>query len=781
MTSVVVPTSALTPPPLPPLTGKSNALKQYLHDHKEVKWLTLTLAVTTLGLIASLVVTYAYLKPKNKTGSTANGGACAGGKAPVVSSTGKVTNPFTKVVKDAKGVCSCVVDVPALNALCLATRRPDTNDTWDEYDSATQSCVKTKTPRCDQQMCDAEYCTSASVVKMLPPLHKVTLDGKCANPTLLSVQQLCAQLPNTAWKYPDCITIVTQKVINAYDVKGTTTHINGVLSYAYVPAVAGSVLLLRYRVTAGDGKLSDTGNVVLQRESLQCSFPTAGGAREQGCFDFEVYFTRPLEPGAYTLEFTGSGDNINLSSETPTSMTLPLATATVDGGDPALNPVPSAELADNYFSDEAFMNKWIVHLKSLNSTASARYQSDNAFSFLPSPLPRPLPVFVRTVASSKQYGAALAPADLCPLVEHTTLNAQFVVVAWAAPAVAVRYNVTKSVGGVEQVLLSDADGALNSLPAFVDRISVGDVCNYTVCAYRIADGAAGSGDTPGNNNNTYATSNSRSEQVSLCVTGEPFPEEVCAQIACPAEQCALPPVMWSEPTGCVWYPNDQARSDSYCAAQHPAELHLAAPQQNTCMPVGKSYPRVMRLPLPCDEANRVVACPRALPLGTTADTIDNEENFVARVANANLAPSAAYSSYFMCGPLQSPATWGTSTGTCDDDDSACKSFAAAGAAGGSWVAAASSPDGELRFEQKNSCPTFTLLYKKGAKTCERVYDGSGTFPTKDCDCTEDCDSRYVCDPSSANLCGETFPGKGMDIETCTQSWIQDLCRKNNHI
>jgi len=69
----------------------------------------------------------------------------------------------------------------------------------------------------------------------------------------------------------------------------------------------------------------------------------------------------------------------------------------------------------------------------------------------------------------------------------------------------------------------------------------------------------------------------------------------------------------------------------------------------------------------------------------------------------------------------------------------------------------------LRFEQKNSCPTFTLMYKKGAKTCERVYDGSGTFPTKDCDCTKDCDSRYVCDPSRANLCGETFPGKGIPI------------------
>lgn len=679
-----VPTDAASPAVR---RSSSTSLKECFKNHKEVRCLTYLLGGTTLGLIASLVVTYAYLKPQHKA-DNGGGGKCGQGTAtPVVNQAGKVTNPMKKAMKDAKGVCRCTDDIPGLNALCLATRRTQTNDTWDAYDSKTQSCVKTETTSCEQDLCDANYCTSESVVNMLPPIHKLTLDGKCANPTLLSVEQLCALQPNTAWKYPECVSIVAQKLIKTYDVTGTTTHINGVLSYEYVAAVPQR-LSLRYIIKASDGATMDIGNVVMISEALGCSSAgrlKASNEEQGGCYNFEVYFTRPLVPGTYTLELTVTGDYIHLISETPTSVTLPLATATPKGGDPAMNPVPSADLADKYFTDEAFMNQWIVHLKSINTEASMVSRSNDTFLFLPSPLPRPLPAFVRTVASSKQYGAALAPLELCPLVEHTTLNAQFVVVAWAPSTNdRVRYTVTKSLGGKEQLLLSEADTALNSMPVFVDRISVGDVCNYTVCA-------------------TTSDTDTRSEQVSLCVTGEPFPDNVCSQIACPAEQCALPPMMWSEPPGCVWYPNDQARADAYCAAQYPGELHLAAAQQNACMSVGKSYPRVIRLPLAC-EANRVVACPRALPLGTTADTIDNDENFRARLENANVLrsnPDRLYSSYFMCGPLQSPTTWGTSSDACDDNDSACKSFAAAGDAGAPWVAAGSSPEGELRFEQKN--------------------------------------------------------------------------------
>ena len=689
----MVPTAGTTSALPKPLPSPSTSLKECFKNHREVRGLTYLLGVTTLGLIASLVVTYAYLKPQNKKADKA--GKCEGGGTPVVDTAGKVTNPLKKAMKDAKGVCRCIDDIPGLNALCLATRRTPSNDTWDAYDSKTQSCVKTETQSCEQTLCDAKYCTSESVLKTLQPIHKLTVDGKCVNPTLLSVEQLCALQPNTSWNYPDCLSILPQKVIKTYDVLGTTTHINGVLSYQYEPVVplAPGALFVRYSIKAGDGSITDTGNVVLVSEALGCSSrltsiaghsnnqkASTKGEEQGGCYNFEVYFTRALVPGTYTLELTVTGDYINLVSETPTSITLPLATATSEGGNPAMNPVPSAELADNYFTDEAFMNKWIVHLKSITTEASARSRSDDTFLFLPSALPRPLPVFVRTVASSKQYGAALAPPELCPLVEHTTLNAQFVVVAWAPSSDdGVQYGVTKSVGGKEQVLLGEGDTALNSMPVFVDRISVGDVCNYTVRAYHVSLGA-------------------RSERVSLCVTGEPFPNNVCAQIACPADQCALPPMMWSTPTGCVWYPNDQPRSDAYCAGQYPEQLHLAAAQQNACMPVGKSYPRVVRLPIAC-EAPRVVACPRALPLGTTADTIDNDENFRDRLQNAQL-PSKLYSSYFMCGPLQSPTTWGTSTGTCDDNDSACKSFANAGDSGSAWVEA-SSPEGELRFEQRN--------------------------------------------------------------------------------
>lgn len=682
---------------------------------------------TLLAAVISIIVTVKTAQQGLTTQSDTVVKCVSAKDVTINASTGVAEN----VLKTLNQKRECVDDLIGMNAACstapCSAVDPVNNlncmvpphQTWDEYNAELGRCVKSLHPSCEQQLCDAAYCSSPSVLDLLPTQHKITaFNGQCINPGETTVAAACNNLDNHTWLFPACLTTTPDPVITAEVTSATTSRLKGTLGYPRdaTSTVAATPELFTY--TLSNPLKAVSGNVVLGSANINCSDGLV-------CFDFEIYFgSQHMLPGTYKFSLqakpTWVQDTGLFSKVSVAPLSLNVVQNVDDSEYASMNPDPQASvvIAQQYYDDPEWMLKWLNRLKQLNPTLFVAGQLPRSFSLIPlNPHNTP----------RAPYFALLAPPEICPLEHNSLLSSQIIILGWNNVALPdslgpsentdfkVRYSVTKNRQGLvgSSVTLLSAgveDKSLNVYPVVADCIQVGDVWNYTIQAFV----------TSATNNWDYGNTRYKSEPVVVSVVGASFSEEVCHAVSKPAGAAQLPPWMWATPQGCVWYPNNQAAADYYCAVEYnqtrpgfnPDAIYLST-ASNKCEPLGKSYPKVTQewsSSSSCNSVNsnnhdavcftgdsseppRAATCKYALPLGSSADTVDNVSAFSQRMnnivnfhnvhaaANVDLTSISAtpeqqalyMTNYFKCGPSTSADTWGSGTpAECDALDFACQ-------------------------------------------------------------------------------------------------------------
>jgi hypothetical protein len=610
--------------------------------------------------------------------------------------TGVVTNPGNLVMPDKR---SCGENEQVLNALCLATRclspscAPGTS--WDAYNKTLKQCVKVTDPTCEQQACDAPYCTSASVINSLPPQHKLSAGGTCINPSETYIASQCNALPDHMWIFPDCKTTSVKPVIDTRTFQATTSQITGQMSYPV--NAADSNLLFTYKLTTLNGTKTGT---VSTRPDLGC--PESSVI----CLAFTINIpSSTLLPGTYELIVYGKpswSPQNTLQSVQPE--TIQLDTPTSTGVDPAMNPSPTRTVSSSTLLLPGWFTEALRLLKR-RFPFLVTSGSVDASTLLMQPEDQPGSPFM-TAAVTPNF-AALEGGKVMPY--------KFVVLAWPAVSgcgadASVKYDVLRQrsngVGAQAEVVVQ---GAVE--PEMIDLVRVGDVWDYTLRAYV---------------GTSYESATCRSEEVTITLVVTPFGDETCHQVTVDGivgQSNPVPPWMWSTPEGCRWDTTNVSARDYYCAFEFNKAVPSFSKDQvylfetsgtNKCGLLNPSYPQLSKSWVgaycSCEAGDttckkdlcfnglpsslqRLASCNSALTIGTSASTMDNEGAFAERMSNLmnfyrqhNVHPSLddevssiadtgeqlqLYSEYYNCGPDSDPKYWGSVAETCVPGDTSC--------------------------------------------------------------------------------------------------------------
>jgi hypothetical protein len=666
----------------------------------------------------------------SSSSSSSGGSTIDCGTPPTVDpATGAVTNYTNVAMPDGK---TCGENVSALSALCLRSRCTDAskctmpNSTWDTYVAGGHACTKVTNPTCEQQACDAPYCTSASMVALVPLQHKLTGSANaCVNPSEVSVASLCNTLPDGehVYVFPDCRTASTQKVILTRTFTRTTRLVEGQLSFP--PLDKWDQLQFTYKLSALNG--STTG-LVSVRPDTGCTVSSDICMR----FTINVPSTTVLLPGTYSLTVYATAPWSPLpllQSVNPESVQLALPAAT-PGVNPALNPMPTTSAAantmalNNWFSTQlkvlankpAYMDLNITVPKT-SCMSGCEVNVKDMLQVTPDPASAPLLLFAAT-------------PNIIPLEANKIMPYQFLVMTWptpanvasvcaAAPNDPLYYDVvrarTNGTGSTEAVLTHSL------YPEVLDIVRVGDAWNYTMTAYQ---------------GSSYSTSTCKSEPVVVSVHVPAFDDQLCHQVVPPSTVSGnpLPPWMWATPQGCQWDTSNLGAQDYYCAFEYNkdlSELRFDATKLNLyeqagstrCGALQPSYATLTRswaAPFAtCEEGNtsctsaacfsgyaepapRVAVCNAELQVGTSATAVTNASAFAERMANLmnyysvhNVHPELdsqidaikntsaqvdLYNKhYYNCGPATQSDAWGVASSACAVGDAgACQQAVAQG-------------------------------------------------------------------------------------------------------
>lgn len=647
------------------------------------------------------------------------------GAAPTVDPvTGAVTNYKNMVMPDGQ---TCGENVAALNALCLASRCTDptyctaVNASWDAYSTGGHSCINVTNPTCEQQPCDAPYCTSSSVVATLPPQHKVSINvnGRitCENVPESTVASLCNNLSEEhVYIFPDCRVAATKKTILTRSSTMTTGLIQGLLSF---PAGDGKYeeMVFSYKLNTLNGSTYGTVSV---RPDIGCDVST------DICLHFTIYPQPGLKPGVYSLTVyaTPLWTTVPLLESTQAE-SLPLTASEVSSTvKPQLNPKPDVTSATNTMTIPNWFKTALSVLANkapyndLNivvptstcgaPTTGCAVSVSDMIRITPEPSTLPLLLFAAT-------------PSFIPLENNKIMPYQFLVMVWpqidaatlaaACPSTSTEplyYDVTRTrtngVGSTETLITHSI------YPELLDIVRVGDSWNYTLVAYQ------------GSN---YADSKCKSQPVVVTVNVKPFDDATCHQVVPPSTVSGnpLPPWMWATPQGCQWDTSNLGAQDYYCAFEYnkdlsdlkfdPTNLYLYEQSGSTrCGLVSPSHPTLIRA-WPSSFANcasdnktcqqqacttgykdpdeRSAVCSAQLQVGTSAAPISGGTSFVQRLSNlmnfynnhnvhkeldTQIAPiqdataqAELYSSYYYnCGPGTNKTEWGIDPSWCGQND-----------------------------------------------------------------------------------------------------------------
>lgn len=614
--------------------------------------------------------------------------------------TGLLTNyTHTPLAPDFK---TCGENETILSALCTQTRCLDTKqcdvatgETWDAYKSDTHACIKVDKPSCAQQMCDAPYCVSSTVLNSLPPLHKIELsDGSCVNPSETEVAQLCTKLgPDHVWVFPNCNTVSVQRVIQVQVTSSTTRAITGT---GTVPSTAVNAL--------ADMQFSYTLQGLTRTMSGAASItPALCTDAASVCFNFTLHLPQDVNdkqqamahdapsppPGTYTLTMFAKpswSPVATLQSDQPQSVNV-VQPPIENGVDPNLNPLPTLSASYTAAQNKEWFLDTLFDLSISERLMNLLIQVPPASTFQPSQL---------LLEEASPFLTAAATPDIIPLEGGRLMPYKLVFLSWVpvVSSATVYYSVTRArsngVGGTEQVLTQSL------YPRFLDVVRIGDTWDYTLLA---------------------TTSTVRSEPVTLTLVVTPFTDKaVCHKVKVNNVQDPMPPWMWATSQGCVWDAQNTAAADYYCAFEFnktPGDFdpyrvltlyetsgsNRCGQLQHTYASLSSSFPTTYCDPdAPDYDAcfsgvsggttnRRSATCDTRLQVGSSASTVDNAAGFVQRMQNLvsfynahnvydtlSVSPIAdttkqvdVYNAYNRCGPALNPA-WGTTAASCEAND-----------------------------------------------------------------------------------------------------------------
>lgn len=664
-------------------------------------------ASALLFLVAVLL--YVYV-PRKASGTTPQPNQC-GASPDVDGATGLVKN-YDKVAMP--GGATCGENVKVLDQLCLNTVctdpvacKSDTYITYDAYDKTGHKCVKITNPSCEQQVCDTPYCTSPSIrPPVLPPFHKRTsLTGGCINPSELEVASMCNALENHQYVSPDCRVVDLQKVIQTKalpDVTNTTTLVSGIM---LVPWDSQDVdpLQFSYMLSGSGGTYTGMLTTTPPVDVSLCTDAT------NLCRTYTIDFLPgTVRAGNYTLTLYGrpmwSAVN-TMQSVRPDTVTLvnpPLELNVYS----ALNVVLSRNVASNLIATDTTLRELLSPLP---------FQNPGLAMTIPSTLTvrdlKVIPANDSTGAgtASAFYMAACDPS-ICPLggAGSKLMPYALVFIAWSPVTPLSSTQCKSSVVQYEISKNSAKNGASVMTPAlptgFADLVQVGDHIKYSI---------------------TTSQGTCKSQPVVLSVYIPPFTDELCHSI--PISGSVLPPWMWRSNAGCVWYPDDGAAKDYYCAFEYANPQHtlvdgnnqvklMLSDKNNQCKEVLPSFARLTsKYPSPSADTpsycnfsdhladvcftgynstmTRQAVCSPALPLGAPGggDSISNEGAFYDRLNGVvtffglhNTLPHASVeriaadkqaslynNQYYHCGVKSDAAHWGINKTACDPNDAVC--------------------------------------------------------------------------------------------------------------
>lgn len=636
-------------------------------------------AVALAVLTTILIILYAPKPAAPGGGADAKRKEC--GDAPVVNTaTGEVSN-YTNV-KLANG--SCGEDVQALRELCLQTWctspsipacSPPARASWSDYDAREHRCVIVPAPTCEQQLCDAAYCTSDSIQHVLPPIHKLlTASGNCVNPSETEVAARCNAVPDHQYTFPVCRPVTMQRALDVKVARASTSQVEGTVCFQGDAASVVDVVFFQLEGAAD----VYTGPVLL-------------APADKGCALFTIELLPAARAGQYSLTLQGkpSWETVFTTQSTePVVLDLADDVPTDPSVSVQLNPHPSRELAKELVSDAQT-------LQLLLSAATAGLPGAQVPSTLTAADARVMPPSGDMGAGTEQTTMVLACAPpVCPLAGGETKLMKHAVVLIAWPLVAgvqggvVKYSITKRT--VTDAALHPVQ--LPSATVIADLVTVGEVVVYTIIAH---------------------SGGLRSQPVTVVLFVPPFPDSICHSVNMDVGVNVKPPWMWQSSGGCVWYPEHQPAQDYYCLFEQDGAQPQLIDGNNKCQPLLPSQPDVQLWASEyCDSADssanskaacftglsdpkvRTATCSPAIRLGDGGATLSNEQalmdrlNAVIKFYNAHnthskastaawdtwAKQSALYKSLAKCGPRDDPM-WGVLASQCPSNDAQCRQAA----------------------------------------------------------------------------------------------------------
>jgi hypothetical protein len=652
-----------------------------------------------------------------------------------------------------------------LDALCRASTCGaragcGAQDTWDGYDVNNRRCFKRV--NCGSEGCDAPYCTSVTVKAVVGPVQKVQQGDVCVNPPASLVAGLCADVGNTKWVNPNCLSMQPQQdaavqvtVTSATVTEGIVGSVSHVLINGMVDVGGDSCLTYRYTLVARQPSMRGTDDLSDVLPLTACTVNTAG-------HDAYATFLIPvpaMKPGEYLLSITGYPAWDTTLPLYPASSPAVIALKP-DTGDATIV-LPSVKF------DTALARTLCADVQLVNANLS---RLNERYPGSVTPLPTDshglvLPPTSRDDTSPFEPVVVPCTGSYCMVSEAVAYK--LVVVAWyplAPPAAGVctsgeslvRYTLTRSIhgastaqtdgcrvsDGVQDCVLIGPTPGQNQPSAvevatghlmFLDLVPVNTTATYSLGAYLV--------DTPGSTLQ-YEFAQCRSPLFDIGLSVKPYSNAECATIAVPGK---VPPYMTMNNAMCN-YDDSEVAQDFYCYFNYPPTA--PDPKARYLSKDGKCY-KLVQGPInlqhtwtdthcsDCWEATtntEKVKCPNYVQmehlgdsgklddvrwkerLGALVSNFDQyKQDAGAKVANTEIATPekqlALFQSYTRCGPTLSPGGYGSSgVGACDAGDATCVEMAKNASCGKgqnyceSWVSAGQdAEDKSLQFSRTRWC------------------------------------------------------------------------------
>ena len=549
---------------------------------------------------------------------------------------------------------------------------------WDQgFDASDKKCKRLV--ECGTQACDADYCTSSTVMSTVSngkPIYKVKNDAgnMCVNPTKDQVGNMCKSIENCTWISPNCFRQPpsvqnTGAMTVVGDPKPTTSLIQGTLRHSLLNYPADMPILYNYT-------LQKEGSTVIAAGGQCVSGPPTFDDQNHTVttpFSINISGETAIPPGNYNMLITGSpswapNSGMYALENAPFAVTL-FPTEAGAGVSATLNPSFSLELAESLATSHGWLTS--VSNTMLNYPWFKPVQEGDTDT-----------VLLGSPGSSSSVLVVGCAPSYCDVTQSESVKQKMVVLAWQSVPVPttlpntcalygedasynpddyeVRYELSSymvdAVGTtVVKVLMSSSyvlQDAAKPVRFFVDSVKVNTNVQYVLGAYLTAKDRSES--------TTYETASCKSElQYVTLNTGE-YTETFCRGLKYPSSN--LPPFMWKDNVSgmCMWSSDERPAQDFYCmfgdginapaTPFDPNNIKLSSGQE--CRSLDTQWPSrsqnddhpfdpALANPTPSSNAYCLdgleqqarVSCSKTVPLSATSIKL-SEDDFKTRVANA---------------------------------------------------------------------------------------------------------------------------------------------------